>query len=69
MKAAKRGSRNKIFKIEAVENDEGKVHLVMKNSYRLHKDGSLTQEAAGFYVYTKQLVIERYLPSGLLISR
>tara|TARA_B100000787_G_C16177337_1_gene289796 strand:+ start:1522 stop:1683 length:162 start_codon:yes stop_codon:yes gene_type:complete len=53
MKVAKRWIRNKIFKIDAVENGEGKVHLVMKNTYRLRKNGSLTQEAAGFYVYTK----------------
>ena len=41
------------FEIDVVENGENKLHLVIKNTHILRKDGSLTQEAAMFYAYNK----------------
>ena len=53
MKDAKRWNRNESFEIDVVENGENKLHLVLKNTHILRKDGSLTQEAAMFYAYNK----------------
>ena len=53
MKAYKRWTQNKSFGIDVVGNGEGKVHLVMKNTHILRKDGSLTHEVATCYTYNK----------------
>ena len=63
MKATKRWSRNETFEINVVENCESKAHLMMKNTHKLRKVGSLIQEAARFYNTLNRMVIEKYLPS------
>jgi hypothetical protein len=53
MKASKGWDRSDAFEIDVVAVGENKAHLLMRNTRRLRKDGSLIEEATGFYAYTK----------------
>jgi hypothetical protein len=53
MKAAKGWGRSEGFEIDVVAISATKAHLVMRNTRRLRNDGSLIEEATGFYAYTK----------------
>ncbi len=53
MKASKGWDRSEAFEIDIVAVGENKAHLLMRNARRLRKDGSLIEEATGFYAYTK----------------
>ena len=53
MKATKGWDRSDAFEIDVVAVGENKAHLVMRNTRRLRKDGSLIEEATAFYAYTK----------------
>lgn len=51
MKAAKDWSTSENFEIDIVAHSETKAHVLMKNCRRLRADGSLIEEASGFYAY------------------
>jgi hypothetical protein len=53
MKAAKGWGRSEGFEVDVVAISATKAHLVMRNTRRLRNDGSLIEEATGFYAYTK----------------
>ena len=53
LKASKGWDRSEGIEIDVVAIGETKAHLVMRNACRLRKDGSLIEEATGFYAYTK----------------
>ena len=53
MKTQKGWDRSEAFEIDVVAVGENKAHLIMRNTRRLRKDGSLIEEATGFYAYTK----------------
>ena len=53
MKASKGWDRSDSFEIDVVAVGENKAHLLMRNTRRLRKDGSLIEEATGFYAYKK----------------
>jgi len=42
------------MEIDVVAIGDNKAHLVMRNARRLRQDGSLIEEATGFYAYTKE---------------
>ena len=54
MKASKGWDRSDSFEIDVVAVGENKAHLLMRNTRRLRKDGSLIEEATGFYAYKKK---------------
>ena len=68
MKASKGWDRSDAFEIDVVAVGENKAHLLMRNTRRLRKDGSLIEEATGFYAYTRLMEIGRYLLSLTLSS-
>ena len=45
--------RSEAFEADVVAVGESKAHLLMRNTRRLRKDGSLIEEATGFYAYKK----------------
>jgi len=51
MKAAKGWSTSENFEIDIVAHSETKAHVLMRNCRRLRADGSLIEEASGFYAY------------------
>ena len=51
MKAAKDWSTSENFEIDIVAHSETKAHVLMRNCRRLRADGSLIEEASGFYAY------------------
>ena len=53
MKASKGWDRSEAFEVDVVAVGESKAHLLMRNTRRLRKDGSLIEEATGFYAYKK----------------
>ena len=53
MKTQKGWDRSEAFEIDVVAVGENKAHLIMRNTRRLRKDGSLIEEATGFYAYKK----------------
>lgn len=53
MKATKGWDASEAFEIDIVAIGENKAHLLMRNARRLRKDGSLIEEATGFYAYTR----------------
>ena len=54
MRAAKGWARSEAIEIDVVAAGETKAHLLMRNARRLREDGSLIEEATGFYAYTKE---------------
>ena len=54
MKASKGWDRSDSFEIDVVAVGENKAHLLMRNTRRLRKDGSLIEEATAFYAYKKE---------------
>ena len=53
MKASKGWAKSDSFEIDVVAVGEKKAHLLMRNTRRLRKNGSLIEEATGFYAYKK----------------
>ncbi len=51
MKAAKGWAASENFEIDIVAHSDTKAHLLMRNCRRLRADGSLIEEASGFYAY------------------
>ena len=45
--------RSEGFEIDVVTVTETKAHIVMRNTRRLRKDGSLIEEASAFYAFTR----------------
>ena len=45
--------RSEGFEIDVVAVTETKAHVLMRNTRRLRKDGSLVEEASAFYGFTK----------------
>ena len=45
--------RSEGFEIDVVAVTETKAHIVMRNTRRLRKDGSLIEEASAFYAFTR----------------
>ena len=45
--------RSEGFEIDVVAVTESKAHVLMRNTRRLRKDGSLIEEASAFYAFTK----------------
>jgi hypothetical protein len=54
MQASKGWDRSEGIEIDVVAIGETKAHILMRNARRVRKDGSLIEEATGFYAYTKQ---------------
>ena len=54
LRASKGWDRSEGFEIDVVAIGDNKAHLVMRNARRLRQDGSLIEEATGFYAYTKE---------------
>ena len=54
MRASKGWDRSEGFEIDVVAIGDSKAHLVLRNARRLRQDGSLIEEATGFYAYTKE---------------
>lgn len=53
MKKAKGWAKSEAIEIDVVAVGENKAHVLMRNARRLQADGSLIEEATGFYAYTK----------------
>ena len=51
MKASKGWSTSENFEIDIVAHSETKAHVLMRNCRRLRSEGSLIEEASGFYAY------------------
>ena len=45
--------RSEGFEIDVVAVTETKAHVLMRNTRRLRKDGSLIEEASAFYAFTR----------------
>ena len=45
--------RSEGFEIDVVAVTEKKAHIVMRNTRRLRKDGSLIEEASAFYAFAR----------------
>ena len=54
LRASKGWDRSEGIEIDVVAIGDNKAHLVMRNARRLRQDGSLIEEATGFYAYTKE---------------
>ena len=54
MRAAKGWDRSEGIEIDVVAIGDNKAHLVLRNARRVRQDGSLIEEATGFYAYTKE---------------
>ncbi len=53
MKKAKGWKTSEAIEIDVVAVGENKAHMLMHNARRLRADGSLIEEATGFYAYRK----------------
>lgn len=53
MKKAKGWDKSEAIEIDVVAVGKNKAHVLMRNARRLRADGSLIEEATGFYAYTK----------------
>ena len=53
LKASKGWDRSDCLEIDVVAVSESKAHLLLRNARRLRKDGSVIEDASGFYAYTK----------------
>lgn len=56
IKEAKGWDRSEAFEIDVVAIGDDKAHLLLRNARRLRADGSLIEEASGFYAYTRTSV-------------
>ena len=53
LKKIKGWEKSEAFEIDLVAAGENKAHLLLRNARRLRADGSLIEEASGFYAYTR----------------
>ncbi len=54
MRKSKGWDRSEGMEIDVVAIGDTKAHLVLRNARRLRQDGSLIEEATGFYAYIKE---------------
>jgi hypothetical protein len=53
LKELKGWDGSEALEIDVVAAGESKAHLILRNARRLRADGSLIEEATGFYAYTR----------------
>ena len=53
MKKIKGWEKSEAIEIDIVAVGQNKAHVLMRNARRLRADGSLIEEATGFYAYTR----------------